>query len=146
MFLFRKGVLARDTGDFAPEAKRTVQQFEMDDDLGDSDPAAPGYGGRAIPATYRKAGAICPAPGSEVRLSVYADEALTIDIQIVPPAGKPSFNAIGNCGPAVPLTHTFHVATEGWHLLEAKLQTPGAAAARLYLKVDYLAPSASSLF
>ena len=134
------------TGAFSPSANRTIQQFEMDDDLGDNDPAASGYGGRAISSGYRRAGRVWPAVGSELRIAVYADGDETIDVEVVPPAGTPSFHARGKCGPTVPLVQTFRVVTEGWHSLEAKLQTLSTVPARLYIKVDYLAPAISTAF
>jgi hypothetical protein len=70
------------SGGFAPASRRTVQQFEMEDDLGDSN-AAFGYGGKAIPNTFRRAGAIWPAAGSQVKLSVYADAPQQVDLEML---------------------------------------------------------------
>jgi alpha-amylase len=74
-------------GGFSPPARRTTQQFEMDDDLGDSDPATPQYGGKAIPTTFRNAGAVWPAAGSLVNLYIYSDTPQQIDLQVLQPDG-----------------------------------------------------------
>jgi alpha-amylase len=135
------------TGGFSPAPRRTVQQFEMADDLGDSNPATPRYGGNVIPVTYRNAGAIWPAAGSTVNLFIYADTPQQVDALIVSPAGAPAVPAMsGAAGPLAPLTASFTVSTEGSHLITARLSTAGSPSARLYIKVDYLGPSSSLLF
>jgi alpha-amylase len=136
------------TGGFAPTPRRTVQQFEMADDLGDNDPATPQYGGYAVPAVYRTAGAIWPAQASQVNVAVYADAPQQVDLLIQPPAGAPAIPVFvnGTATPNVPFAASFSVAAEGRHVLTARLSRPGAAAARLYLKVDYMGPATSALF
>jgi alpha-amylase len=145
------------TGGFAPAPLRTVQQFEMDDDLGDNN-ALPegggGYGGKATPGTFRLAGAIWPAAGSTVNISVYADPAtnqpqqvlLEILMPAAPVAAAPIASATGPATPALPLTTSFVVPAEGRCILQAQLTDPAAAPARLYIKVDYLGPATSTLF
>jgi len=131
-----------------------VQQLEMADDLGGSNPAvsaagdtAPLYGGYAIPLTYRNAGAIWPAAGSQVNLFVYADAPQQVDLFIQPPGGAPAIpTAAGPATPTVPLTASFTVSTEGRHLITACLSTAGAPPARLYIKVDYLGPATPTAF
>ena len=133
------------TGGFSPEARRTVQQFEMDDDLGDNN-AQFGYGGRATPGTFRTAGAIWPAAGSEVRLAVYADAPQQVEVQLIPPGASAIALERGLCGPLTPLQMAAAIPAEGRHLLQARLSTAATAPARLYIKADYLGPSESSLF
>jgi hypothetical protein len=125
-----------------------VQQFEMADDLGDNDPATPQYGGDAVPAVYRTAGAIWPAQSSQVNVAVYADAPQQVDLLIQPPAGAPAIPVFvnGTATPNVPFAASFSVAAEGRHVLTARLSSQGAAAARLYLKVDYMGPATSALF
>jgi len=134
------------SGGFSPAPRRTVQQFEMDDDLGDNDPATPQYGGQAIPLTYRNVGAIWPRAGSQVNLFVYSESPQQIDLQVLFNGAGAVKQVSGPGGPTVPLTASFDVAKEGRHLLQAKLSTAGAVPARLYVKVDYLGPSTSDLF
>ena len=135
------------TGGFYPAARRTVQQFEMADDLGDDDTVTPQYGGNAIPTNYRNAGSIWPAAGSQVNLFVYADAAQQVNLLVQPPAGAPAIPVTsGSAGPTVPLTASFIVATEGRHTLTARLSNNAAPPARLYVKVDYLGPTTSLNF
>jgi alpha-amylase len=132
-------------GGFAPAARRTTQEFQMDDDLGDPN-ATFGYGGRAVPGAYRTAGAIWPAAGSRVNVSVYADSLQQVDVQVLMPGNAPVLASSGAAAPAVPLVATAEVAAEGRYVLQARLSMAGAAPARLYLKLDYLGPAASALF
>jgi alpha-amylase len=135
------------TGGFSPAVRRTVQQFEMADDLGDNDPATPQYGGYAIPGAYRNAGAIWPAAASQVNLSVYADAPQQVELLIQAPARAASIPAVaGVATPTIPLVISFAVEVEGRHLLTAKLSSPGDPPARLYVKVDYLGPAVSTAF
>jgi alpha-amylase len=125
-----------------------VQQFEMADDLGDSDPATPQYGGYAIPASYRPAGAIWPAAGSQVNIAVYADTPQQIDLLVQGPAGAPAVGPFPS-GPAtstVPYPASFPVIVEGRHSVSARLSNPGSPPARLYVKIDYLGPATSAVF
>lgn len=133
------------TGGFSPGAQRTVQQFEMDDDLGDSDAASLGYGGKIIPGTFRSGGAIWPAATTRVNLSVYSDAPQQIDLQVVG-SGAPVLQQSGASTANVPLTASFMVAEEGRHVVQAKLSRAAAVPARIYIKVDYQGPATSTLF
>jgi alpha-amylase len=130
---------------FAPNPRRTVQQFEMDDDLGDANSTFV-YGGRAVPGAFRVAGAIWPAAGSQVNIAVYADGPQQVDLQMLMPGAPPVVASSGAAGPSAPLAATASIAAEGRYVLQARLSTPGAAASRLYVKVDYMGPAASGLF
>lgn len=134
------------TGGFSPTPLRTVQQFEMDDDLGDSDPATPQYGGKIIPGTYRSAGSIWPAANSQVNLSIYSDSPQQIDLQVLIPGNPPAKQQSGQTTPQVPLIASFNPAQEASYLIQAKLSTSGAPPARIYIKVDYLGPATSVVF
>jgi alpha-amylase len=138
------------TGGFAPTPRRTVQQFEMDDDLGDSDPASPGYGGRAVAGAFRTAGAIWPAAKSQVNLFVYSDAPQQLDLRVefagVVAGTPPALQKNGHSTPTVPFVANFTVGPEGRYLLQSQLSTPGAPPARLYVKTDYLGPASSVLF
>ena len=134
------------SGGFSPTAKRTLQQFEMDDDLGDSNPSSLNYGGKIIPGAYRTAGAIWPAAGSTVNIFVYSDTPQQIDFQACIPSAAPAVMQSGKCGPGNPLIAHFNVGTEGRYLLQARLSNAGAAPARIYVKADYIGPATSSAF
>lgn len=134
------------TGGFSPAPRRTVQQFEMDDDLGDSNPQSPGYGGKAIPDTFRKAGAIWPAANSQVNLFVYSDEPQDIDLQVGLSGSAAVLQQSGRSTPNVPFTARFNVVQEGSHGLQVRLSKAGATPARIYVKTDYIGPATSNLF
>jgi len=134
------------TGGFSPAPRRTVQQFEMSDDLGDSDPATPQYGGQAIPVTYRNAGAIWPAAGSKVNLNIYSDTMQQIDLRVLQPDGSAVLQESGQSAPALPFAASFNVSEEGRHLVQVRLSIAGSVPARAYVKVDYLGPAMSTLF
>ena len=133
------------TGGFAPTPRRTVQQFEMDDDLGDNN-ATFSYGGKAIPGTFRVAGAIWPAAGSQVNISVYADAPQQIDLQMLMPGIAPILTAGGAAAPTIPLAASANVPQEGRYILQAQLSNANTPPARLYVKVDYMGPAHSALF
>lgn len=133
------------TGRFAPEARRTVQQFEMDDDLGDNNRTF-GYGGKAIPGAFRLAGAIWPAPNSQVNISVYADAPQRVELEMLLPGSAPLASVNGVATPANPLATSVAVLQEGRYIFRAMLLNPGDPPARLYVKVDYLGPSESTVF
>jgi hypothetical protein len=118
----------------------------MDDDLGDSDPASLGYGGKAVPDVYRVAGAIWPAAGSQVNVFVYSDAPMQVDLQVLLDGSGPVLLQNGTSSPSVPLTASFKVVLEGRHVLKAKLSLAGAVPGRLYIKADYLGPATSILF
>jgi alpha-amylase len=50
------------SGGFNPPARRTTQEFQLDDDLGDRSANSPGYGGKIRAGEYLKAGAIWRPP------------------------------------------------------------------------------------
>jgi alpha-amylase len=133
------------TGGFAPAPHRTVQQFEMDDDLGDSDPLSPQYGGKVEAGVYRTAGAIWPAAKSQVNLSIYSDTPQQIDLRALIPGTPTVLQQNGQSTPSVPFTASFIVAQERRHLIQTQLSTAGAAPARIYVKVDYLGPASLSV-
>jgi len=133
------------TGDFAPTPRGTVQQFEMDDDLGDNNGTF-AYGGKAISGTFRTAGAIWPAAGSEVQISIYADSAQQVDFVILMPGSAPVATATGTATPNLPLSVTTKIPVEGRHVLQARLSNSASATARLYVKVKYFGPANSTLF
>lgn len=139
------GIRARVTGGFDPAPRRTVQQFEMDDDLGDNN-ATFGYGGKAVPGVFRRAGAIWPAASSRVNFSVYADTPQQVDLEMLMPGSAPIAVPSGAATPTVPLAISVNIPAEGRYILQARLSNAAAPPARLYIKVDYLGPAESTLF
>ena len=50
------------SGGFNPPPRRTVQEFQLADDLGDAEMHSLGYGGNIRPVEYRTAGSTWPLP------------------------------------------------------------------------------------
>jgi hypothetical protein len=123
-----------------------VQQFEMDDDLGDSNAQSPGYGGKVIPGIFRTAGAIWPAANSQVNLAVYSDDPQDIDLRVGLSGGAAVLQQSGRSTPSVPFTARFNVVQEESHVLQARLSRAGMAPARIYVKTDHIGPATSNLF
>jgi hypothetical protein len=139
-------------GGFAPASRRTTQEFHLDDDLGDSRPSAPGYGGTIASGTFRTAGAIWSARGAPVRVSLYADAPARIELVVFrpDPAGRKSRThgrrtRTGRADGTAPLVLDFTAREEGYHQLAARLAA-GTAPVRGYVKVEYQAPRVSDKF
>ena len=62
-------------GGFEPPRRRTTQEFQLDDDLGERPRERVGYGGRIRPVQFRTAGAIWAAAGTPVKVEVFTDGA-----------------------------------------------------------------------
>ena len=140
------------SGGFAPNPRRTIQEFQMDDDLGDSNPATPGYGGKLISGDFRKAGSIWTAPNSDVNIWIYVDGAADVEVQVLKPSasGQKSTadGALGttaNATNTLPLLFQFQTDREGFHQINARLANAGAVPVRAYVKVDYIAPAETAL-
>jgi alpha-amylase len=133
------------SGGFMPAVKRTLQTFEMDDDLGDSNPQSSQYGGRAIPQAFRTAGAIWPAADSQVNLSLTADSSQQIDLQVVAHGAAPILQISGGCGQQ-PLLASFTPPTEAYYTLQVRLAGAGCPATRIYVTADYVGPATSTVF
>ncbi len=139
-------------GGFAPASRRTTQEFQLDDDLGDSRPSAPGSGGKIASGTFRTAGAIWSARGAPVRVSLYADAPARIELVVFrpDPAGRKSRahgrrTRTGRADRTAPLVLDFTAREEGYHQLAARLAA-GTAPVRGYVKVEYQAPRVSDKF
>jgi alpha-amylase len=140
-------------GGSSPPARRTTQEFQMADDLGDPSPASLGYGGRVVAGAYRMAGAVWTAAETAVRISVYTDQARDLDVRLYRPnteGGKSraegSDQATGPADAQKPLVLEVDVEREGYHLIALRLTGTEAAPVRAYVKVEYQAPAVSGRF
>ncbi len=141
------------SGGFDPPARRTVQEFQLADDLGDARPRALGYGGRVVPHAFRTAGAIWAAAGSPVDVRVYTDAERAVELRVDKPdeRGRKSRAAghvlrTGTASADVPLRLVFSADREGYHLLSLRLTDATQSPATAYLKVEYAAPRTSDMF
>ncbi|SNS39824.1 alpha-amylase [Granulicella rosea] len=140
-------------GGFGPAGKPTTQEFQMDDDLGDSNPATPGYGGKLTPGEPRTAGSIWAGAGTEVEVWVYLDDQEnppTATLQVLLPdsvtGAKSSAPGPRVSGPVTPLNLKFTAATEGYYQLTAMLTDKAAQPVRAYVKATYTGPARSAKF
>ena len=140
-------------GGFSPPPRKTVQEFQLSDDLGDARAESLGYGGNMCSEALRTAGSIYTAQGTPVRIWVYTDGHRDVVIQIFEPDGqgrKSRGNGFvkkeGAASNDTPLTLAFNARREGYHQIAARLATGGQVAARAYLKVEYEAPAESDKF
>jgi alpha-amylase len=141
------------TGGFSPASKRTTQEFQLDDDLGDSRASGLGYGGKITSEDFRKAGSIWVAGDTPARVSVFTEGERHIEIRVHKPdktgaksATSGNETATGTASNIKPLTLEFMADREGYHQLSARLTEAGEAPTRGYIKVEYEAPSRSAKF
>ena len=140
-------------GGFAPAPRRTTQEFQLDDDLGDARVDTPGYGGRIQNGVYHAAGAIWVAAGSSVKVWLYTDGPRQTEVRVYKPDGNGAKSRtegehaqLGEASNTVPLFLEFTAEREGYHQLAATLQQQTQASTRGYIKVEYEAPATSDKF
>jgi len=140
-------------GGFAGHPRRTTQEFQMDDDLGDCRPESLGYGGKITPSRFHTGGAVWVAKGSVVTVSAFTDETRTVRLRVSKPTANGSkatnqgqFAKQGTASPDAPLRLEFRADKEGYHQVAAKLVDATASPVRAYLKVEYEAPPVSQKF
>jgi alpha-amylase len=106
-------------GGFAPASRRTTQEFQMDDDLGDNRAGTLGYGGRLAGDSDRTAGTVWVAAGTRVRVSVFLEGSTrAVEVRAHKPDAATGAKAAdqgahvvqGAAGPAVPLVLDFTAA------------------------------------
>jgi alpha-amylase len=140
-------------GGFAPQSRRTTQEFQLDDDLGDARSPSPQYGGKLTPGVWRTGGAIWSADQSVVRVWVYTDGKRTVELRVYKPdaQGQKSqeqghYSQKGETSNDSALFLEFHTDREGYHQLAATITNADQSPARAYLKVEYAAPATSNKF
>jgi alpha-amylase len=140
-------------GGFSPQPARTVQEFQLDDDLGDGRVSSPGYGGKIGYGQYRTAGSIWVAAKSLVKIWLYSDGERDVEIRVHKPGLKGSrsknqgpHKRRGSAGKDIPLYLEFEADQEGYYQLSAKIIKKGQPPARAYLKVEYEGPAISEKF
>jgi alpha-amylase len=138
-------------GGFDPAPRRTTQEFQLDDDLGDVRPTTPQYGGSLSAGETRTAGSIWSAAGKTVKVSVFADDSVQAEVIAhgPDPDGQKSRvdgqqSASGAASRNVPIVLEFVAAREGYHQLSVRLVS--GPSTRAYVKVEYEAPRESSKF
>jgi alpha-amylase len=140
-------------GGFNPHKRRTTQEFQLDDDLGDSTQNSLKYGGKIGPTDFRTAGSIWAAAGTPVKVEVFTDGPRSVEVRVLNPdeEGNKSVSsgqheAQGSTSNTEPLTLEFTALREGYHQLTARLSNAGAGKTRAYVKAEYEAPATSDKF
>ncbi len=140
-------------GQFNPPAKRTVQEFELADDLGDARPHSLGYGGHLRHGTDRTAGSIWAAAGTLVKVWLYTDDERLVALHVHKPDGTGAksrtagqFASSGAASTDRALYMDFTTDREGYYQVSARLTESMQAPTKAYVKVEYEAPPASDKF
>ncbi|MCP4629627.1 MAG: DUF1939 domain-containing protein [bacterium] len=140
------------SGGFAAASRRTVQEFELDDDLGDSRSPALGYGGKIQTNEYRTAGSVWAAARSIMKVRVSTDEDRSIELRIAKPGVIGEKNNIegyykaGQTARETPLYFEFETDREGYYQLSAKIIAASQLPSRAFIEVDYEAPARTDKF
>ncbi|MDJ0816087.1 MAG: DUF1939 domain-containing protein [Desulfobacterales bacterium] len=140
------------TSDFGGAVHRTVQEFQLDDDLGDSREKALGYGGKLESKSFRTAGSVWTAARSVMKVWVYSQDTRDIELRIA----KPDLDGVksntegryktGQSSRDIPLFYEFETDREGYHQLSARITESTQAPTRAYIKVEYEAPAITDKF
>lgn len=141
------------TGGFWGPPRRTIQEFQLDDDLGDNQVESLRYGGRLGHVEYRTGGAVWIAENTVVKVWVYADAKIPVDLKVSKPnqAGAKAtdqgeYIVNGFSAPNTPLYMQFLSDREGYHQLSAKQSEDIGNKTKAYIKVEYEGPAYSQKF
>lgn len=141
------------TGGFSPPARRTAQEFQLDNDLGDSRDRSLGYGGRVCAAEFRTAGSVWVAANTTVNVNVYCDGERDLEVRAYNPSADGSksksdnhHTESGKASNGAAVTLDFTAEREGYYQLAAKLTDNSQKPTRAYVKVNYQAPAKSGKF
>ena len=140
------------TGGLLPAARRTVQEFQLDEDLGDVRSSTPGYGGKIQPSDYRTAGSVWVAARSVVKVWVTTRENRRVELRVAKPmasgakSNSEGYYKAGRTASDTPLYFEFETDREGYHQLAAKIIEASQPPTRAYIKIEYEAPAISDKF
>jgi alpha-amylase len=140
-------------GGFAPRSRRTTQEFQLDDDLGDARSSSPQYGGQAECQRVEDWGAIWAAERSVVKVWVYTDgkrdaelHVYKLDVRGQQSKDQGQVSSTGETSNHRPLYLEFQTDAEGNHQVAAKITNADQAPTWAYWKGEYAAPATSSKF
>jgi alpha-amylase len=140
-----------DSATLGGNARRTTQEFQLDDDIGDNHPQSLRYGGK-LSSDFRTAGTIWAARDSVVKVWVVPDDAREMVLRVLNPdapsgaktdaAGQQDKQGMATRD--APLFLEFTAPSEGYYQLTARL---GAAAPPVAarVRVEYAAPAKSGI-
>lgn len=140
-------------GGFDPPRRRTVQEFQLDDDLGDSSGRSPGYGGRIRAGDHRTAGAVWAAAGTLIEIALYTEGERNVEIVVDHPDPRGAKSRThgrhqqhGVASNETPARLEFVAEREGYQQISAQLTDDQQSPTRAYVKVTYEAPATTERF
>ena len=117
----------------------TAQEWELENDLGDSHPRSLGQGGR-LPSqslAWRTAGKVYPAGGSVLKVESFViDPTAELELQIADACGNSLGSQIGRGNQVF----NFTVATVGWYQIRVRNTSLANNGQKLFIKATYTAP------
>ncbi len=120
-----------------------IQEWELADDLGDSNPKSLMQGG-ALPArskAMRTAGKVFAKAGTVITYKMFPSRTTTpITVYLGNACAQP-LDSISGTGT---LTKNFTVPADAWYVLQARNRTDTAASQRVWINVTYTAPQSIS--
>jgi alpha-amylase len=140
-------------GGFSPQPRRTTQEFQLDDDLGDSRASSLGYGDKISPGEFRTGGSIWVAADSVVKVWLYTEGQRDVELRVDKPDTRGAKSKDqgqhlkqGSASNDPPLYLEFKADREGYHQLSARIVESQQPPTRAYIKVEYEAPATSEKF
>lgn len=140
------------SGGFSPVSRRTTQEFQMDDDLGDSSFESPGYGGKLCGGDFRFGGAIWAAANTGIKVELYTEGQKNIEVSVFFPdqngakqTNQGQQTKKGIASNTDPLVLSFITNREGYYRVAARL-AGNDPCSKAYIKVNYQAPAVSEKF
>ena len=125
---------------FALTGRATTQEWELADDLGDSDSRSLGQGGQ-LPAgstAYRTAGRIYVGANNSISYTLYPSNGTNnLTVTVFDNAGT-ALNSVSGTGS---FSGSYTPAAEGWYLLKVKNSATTNPGQRCNLKVTYTPPT-----
>lgn len=125
---------------FALTGRATTQEWELADDLGDSDSRSLGQGGQ-LPAgstAYRTAGRIYVGANKAISYTLYPSDATrNLTVTVFDNAGT----ALNNASGTGVFNGSYTPTAEGWYLLKVKNSVASNPGQRCNLKVTYTPPT-----
>lgn len=120
--------------------RNTTQEWELADDLGDSDSRSLGQGGQ-LPAgstAYRTAGRIYVGANQPITYTLYPNDATRdLTVTVFNNAGT----ALGSSNKVGSFSGTYTPAAEGWYVLKVKNTVASNPGQRCNLKIQYTPPT-----
>lgn len=127
------------SGGFNPAMLSTTQEWEMNDDLGDSNASSLGQSGALPPSStaWRTAGKVFPAANNTITLNTFPNNTTpTLELRVLNNAGTQVKNIIG----ADNQTLTYTPTTTEWHTVQIRNSSTANPSQKVFIKATYTGP------